>query len=280
MIIGCVFWYRYFLYCLRHRVLDCIKPSTDSAFAGLLIDVARSRMDLIAENAFLRQQVLVLSRSGKRPLPTPRGRVLLVLLASKVRAWQQVLLIVQPETLLRWHRDLFRCVWRRKSKATMRNPKLALETVTLILRMVSENWLWGAERIRGELLKLGIRVSKRTIQRYMQRVRKPRPHGQTWNTFLHNHAQALWACDFVQTYDLFFRAIFVFVLIEHQSRKVIHYGITRSPSDQWVAQQLREATAFGVAPQYLLHDNDSKYGTRFSLIVSSTGIQELAIPTH
>ena len=280
MIIGCVFWYRYFLYCLRHRVLDCIKPSTDSAFAGLLIDVARSRMDLIAENAFLRQQVLVLSRSGKRPLPTPRGRVLLVLLASKVRAWQQALLIVQPENLLRWHRDLFRWGWRRKSKAATCKPRLPLETVTLILRMVSENWLWGAERIRGELLKLGIRVSKRTIQRYMQRVRKPRPHGQTWNTFLHNHAQALWACDFVQTYDLFFRAIFVFVLIEHQSRKVIHYGITRSPSDQWVAQQLREATAFGVAAQYLLHDNDSKYGTRFSFMISSTGIQELAIPPH
>src|ERR1041385_6413926 len=108
--------------------------------------------------------MLVFSRSGKRPLPTPCDRVLLVLLASKVRAWQQALVIVQPETLVRWHRDLFRWIWRRKSKATTYKPRLPLETATLILRMVSENWLWGAERIRGELLKLGIRVSKRTIQ--------------------------------------------------------------------------------------------------------------------
>lgn len=280
MIIECVFWYRYFWYCLRRSVLGFIKPSTDSAFAGLVTDVVRSRMDLIAENAFLRQQMLVLSRSGKRLLPTPRDRFLLVLLSSKVRAWQQSLLIVQPETLLRWHRDLFRWVWRRKSKATTCRSRLPLETVTLILSMVSENWLWGAERIRGELLKLGLHVSKRTIQRYMRRLRKPRPRGHTWATFLHNHAQSIWACDFVQTYDLFFRAVFVFVLIEHHSRRVIHYGITRSPSDRWVAQQLREATAFGVAPQYLLHDNDSKYGTHFSLIAASTGIQELAIPPH
>jgi transposase InsO family protein len=147
-----------------------------------------------------------------------------------------------------------------------------------MVRMVSENWLWGAERIRGELLKLGIRVSKRTIHCYMRRVRKPRPHGQTWSTFLHNHAQAIWACDFVQAHDLFFRAIFVFVMIEHHSRRVVHIGITRAPSDRWVAQQLKEATAFGVGPLYLLHDNDSKYGTQFSLIASSRGITELHIP--
>src|SRR5258706_9885196 len=104
----------------------------------------------------------------------------------------------------------------------------------------------------------------------MLRVRGPHPWSQTWSVFPRNHAKVIWACDFVQTYDLFFRAVFVFVLIEHHSRKVIHYGVTRSPSDQWVAQQLREATAFGVAPQYLLHDNDNKYGTCFSLLVSST----------
>jgi putative transposase len=153
----------------------------------------------------------------------------LVLLSNKVQAWQQALLIVQPETLLRWHRDLFRWVWRRKSKATNCKPKQPLEPIALILRLVNENWLWGAERIRGELLKLGIRVSKRTIQRYMRRVGQPRARGQSWATFLHNHAQAIWACDFVQAYDLCFRAIFVFVMIEHHSRRVIHVGVTRAP---------------------------------------------------
>ena len=135
MINGWFFWYCYLLYCLRRSVLDYIKPSPDSVFAGLLIDVARSRTELMAENAFLRQQLLVLSRGGKRPLPTARDRVLLVLLASKVRSWQQALLIVQPETLLRWHRDLFRWVWRRKSKAATCKSRLPLETVALILSM-------------------------------------------------------------------------------------------------------------------------------------------------
>src|SRR5262245_48929925 len=264
MLKGFLFWYCYGLYSLRCAILSCIKPSSDGLVLGMVSDVARSKVELMAENAFLRHQILILRRSIKRPLPTHRDRLLLVLLAYKVRAWKQALLIVQPETLLRWHRELFRWVWRRKSKTTTCKPKLPLETITLILRIVRENWLWGAERIRGELLKLGIHVSKRTIQRYMRRVRQPRAHGQTWAAFLHNHAQAIWACDFVQTYDSFFRAIFVFVMIEHHSRRVIHVGVTCSPSDRWVAQQLKEATAFGVAPKYLLHDNDSKYGIQFS----------------
>lgn len=132
-----------------------------------------------------------------------------------------------------------------------------METLALILQMIRENGLWGAERIRGELLKLGIKVSKRTVQRSMRRERRPRPHGQSWRTFLRNHASHIWACDFIQTYDLFFRAIFVFVIIEHSSRRVVHYGVTRTPSDRWVAQQLREATPFGDTPKYLIRENDA-----------------------
>ncbi len=192
-------WYRYVLDWLRRALLSRIRPATAGAMTGLLTDAARSKSELIAENAFLRQQVLVLRRSVKRPLPTSRDRFLLVLLASKVRAWKQALQFVQPDTLLRWHRDLFRWVWRRKAKATICKPKLPIETIALIVQMVSENWLWGAERIRGELLKPGIRVSKRTIQRDMRRLRAPHPRGQMWATLLHNHAQGIWACDFVQS---------------------------------------------------------------------------------
>ncbi len=128
--------------------------------------------------------------------------------------------------------------------------------------MVRNNRLWGAERIRGELLKLDIRVAKRTIQKYLRRVAAPRPPSQRWATFLRNHARETWACDFLQTYDLFFRPIFAFFLIELGSRRVAHVGVTRSPSSAWVAQQLREATVWGAGPRFLIRDNDNKFGQK------------------
>jgi putative transposase len=173
-------------------------------------------------------------------------------------------LIVQPDTLLRWHRELFRLYWKRKSKAHAHKPKVAPETIALIREMAKENRLWGAERIRGELLKQGIHVCKRTIQKYMRRVRTYQPRGQTWATFLRTHAAQIWACDFLQVTDLFFRPLFAFFLIELKSRKVIHVGMTRSPTDAWVAQQLREATPYRQAPKYLIRDNDSKFGSGLS----------------
>src|SRR5205085_9252231 len=210
----------------------------------------------ITENALLRHQLTILRRQVKRAAVTKADRILLVLFARLVRSWQQALVIVQPETVLRWHRELFRWYWKRKSKAASRKPKVAAETITLIRQMATDNRLWGAERIRGELLKLGIRVCKRTIQKYMRGVRTHQPRGQKWSTFLRMHADQIWACDFLQVTDLFFRPLFAFFLIELKSRKVIHVGVTRSPTDSWVAQQLREANAYGQAPKYLLFDND------------------------
>jgi len=121
--------------------------------------------------------------------------------------------------------------WKRKSKATFRKPKVAEETIALIREMAENNRLWGAERIRGELLKLGLRVCKRTIQKYMRGVRTQRPRGQKWSTFLNTHAAHIWACDFLLITDLFFRPLFAFFLIELHSRKVIHVSVTRSPTD-------------------------------------------------
>jgi transposase InsO family protein len=126
--------------------------------------------------------------------------------------------------------------------------------------MARENRLWGAERIRGELLKMGIRVCERTIQKYMRTVRTPWPRGQKWATFLHNHAAQIWACDFLQVTDLFFRPRFAFFIIELKSRKIIHVNVTRSPTNPWVAQQLREATPYGQTPTYLIRDTDRKFG--------------------
>lgn len=143
------------------------------------------------------------------------------------------------------------------------------------------NRLWGAKRIRDELRKLDLRVSKRTVQRYMRQVRRglpPHQPNQTWATFLADHAQDIWACDFLQTYDLLFRAIFIFFIIELGSRRVVHVGVTRAPTDAWVAQQLREATPFGQAPRFLIRDNDAKYGASFSRVAAGSGIEVLRIP--
>ena len=146
--------------------------------------------------------------------------------------------------------------------------------------MARDNRLWGAERIRGELLKLGIRVCKRTIQKYMRTVRSQRPPGQTWATFLHNHAGQIWACDFLPVTDLFFRSLFAFFNTLLKSRKVIHVGVTRSPTDAWTAQQRRFATAFGVRPKYLIRDNDSKFGVTFARVAKTSRIKILKTPYH
>jgi hypothetical protein len=167
-----------------------------------------------------------------------------------------------------FHRQLFRFFWKRKSKVHSNQPRISLETITLIKEMATNNRLWGAQRIRGELLKLDIPVCKRTIQKYMRQARVPRPGGQNWSTFLRNHAKEVWACDFLQVTDLFFRPLFAFFVVELKSRKVIHVGVTRSPSDAWTAQQLREATPYGQTPRYLLRDNDGKFGPCFAQVAS------------
>jgi putative transposase len=256
------------------------KPLRTCLPLATLTDLGRSKSELLAENALLRHQLIILKRQVKRPPITKTDRILLVLLARLVRTWQQALVIVQPDTLLRWHRELFRLYWKRKSKTHTYQPKVAAETIALIRQMAKDNRLWGAERIRGELLKLGLRVCKRTIQKYMRTVRTQQPRGQKWSTFLHTHAAQIWACDFLQVSDLFFRPLFAFFLIELKSRKVIHVGVTRSPTDAWVAQQLREATPYGQAPKYLIGDNDSKFGSCFARVATTSAIEILKTPYH
>jgi putative transposase len=220
---------------LSSRLTRWTKPLTSSLPLQILADLGRSKTELVAENALLRQQLIILKRQVKRPACTKTDRLLLVLLARVVRTWKQALFIVQPETLLRWHRELFRLSWKRRSKASSHKPKVAAETIALIRQMAKDNRLWGAERIRGELLKLGIHVCKRTIQKYMRTVRTKPPRGQKWATFLRNHVAQVWACDFLQVTDLFFRPLFAFFVVELKSRKVIHVGLTRSPTDALVA---------------------------------------------
>lgn len=263
---------------LSKQVTRWTRPWTQTLIGGALADVARTKPALIAENALLRQQLIVLQRQVKHPALTPGDRVRLVLLARLTRTWRSALLIVQPQTLLRWHRQGYRLFWRVRSATARKRPQIAPETVALIQRMARENRLWGAERIRGELLKLGLRVGKRTVQRYMRGVRPPRRSGQTWATFLSTHAHEIWACDFLPVIDAGFRTLYAFFIVELGSRRVVHVGVTRHPTDAWVAQQLREATPFGHKPRFLLRDNDSKFGAQVAHVAAVTRIEIVRTP--
>jgi len=255
------------------RVCLWARPVAGTHAIGTAADLVRSRAQLVAENALLRQQLLVLRRSVARPAVTQMDRALLVLLAGRVRAWRQALLLVQPATLLRWHRAGFRMLWRWKSRPGPGRPPLAPETIALIRQLATENPLWGAERIRGELGKLGLPLAKRTIQTYLPRLRVPRPQGQAWAAFLRNHAGDVWACDFLPVTAVCFRPLFAFFIIALATRRVAHAAATRHPTDAWVAQQLREATPFSEHPRFLIRDNDRKYGAHFDRVAAARGIR-------
>jgi putative transposase len=226
-------------------------------------------------------QLIVLHRQVDKPRFTPTDRLWLVLLASRVRRWKEALLIIKLDTLLRWHRQGFRLFWRFKSRNRGGRPRVTLEAVALIQQMAREYCLWGVERVRGELMKLGIRVASlpraagrgATIHKYV-RLARPRPsHGQNWSTFLKNHAQLVWTCDFLPVIDLFFGEIRAFSIIERGSRRVVHFGVTSHPTEAWAAQQLREATPNGLTPRFLIRDRDSKYGDEFTRVAGASSIE-------
>ena len=213
-----------------------------------------------------------------RPRLHAEDRLILVFLARLNTAWRDALHVVKPDTLLRWHRDLFTLLWHHTSRRRGARGRLRVELIDLIQAMATANGLWGAERIRGDLLKLGIRVSKRTVQQYMRSVRPRGQHGQTWGTFLRNHTHDIWACDVLQLYDAWFRPIYAFLIVAHGTREVVHVNVTRSPTDAWVAQQLREATPYDSAPRFLIRDNDGKFGRDFAAAATSADIDVVPIP--
>lgn len=248
-----------------------------------IADLSRSKEELIAENMFLRQQLIVLERKVTRPKLRQRDRQILALLSSRIDAWQETLKVMKPDTLIGWHRQGFKLYWRKKSQGSRGRPPIAAETIALIEEMAINNRTWRTKRIQGELLKLGIRVSKGTVKKSMRRARKglpPTNNGQSWATFLANHAGETWACDFVQTFDIFFRSIFVYFIVELGSRRIVHFGVTRSPSDFWVAQQIRDVTPYDEEPRFLIRDNDSKYGQCFTQVAKGRGIDVIRTPVR
>jgi putative transposase len=245
---------------------------------GLVLDLTRSRRELLAENAFLRHQLLVAARQAKRPKLRAADRLVLVGLAAIFANWRNALVLVQPETLLRWHRDLFRRLWAGRTKPkTPPKARLAAQVIALITRMATENRTWGAKRIRGELLKLGIEVAKSTIQRYISRFRST-PTGQRWSTFLRNQAAGIWCCDLFEVRHLWFRCHFVFVVMHLESRKVLRAVTTREPTTAWLAQQLRKLTPFGRGPKFLLRDHDAKFGRDFDAVAKGAGTRIVRTP--
>jgi putative transposase len=271
-------FFQYFISRLESVFLLLTQPARTSLILSTATDLARSRSQLIAENALLRQQLIILSRQSKKPRFTRSDRLWLVLLASRVQHWKSSLLILQPDTLLRWHRQGFRLFWKFKSRNRVGRPSLSADTINAIRQMARDNRLWGAERIRGELLKLQIQVATATIQKYMHAVRPHRTPAQTWSVFLNNHAKGVWACDFLPASDLFFRPVYLFFIIELGSRRVIHFNLTRHPTDGWVAQQLREATPHGQTPRFLIRDRDRKYGQAFGAVAKQSSIEILKTP--
>jgi len=262
---------------VRRVVQEALAPAPGAASSpgrGLLADLARSKKELLAENAFLRQQLLVAARHVRKPGLRAWDRLVLVGLAAVFANWRSALVLVRPDTLLRWHRDVFRLLWRWRSRRKARaRPRVSAETVSLIRRTATQNRLWGAERIRGELLKLGCSVAKSTIQRYISRVRSTPPEGQRWSTFLRNQAAGIWSCDLFDVRDLWFRCHFVFVVMHLQSRRILLAATTAAPGEDWLTQQLRQLTPFGQGPKFLLRDNDAKFGTVFDAVAKGAGVR-------
>jgi putative transposase len=219
------------------------------------------RSQLVLENLALRQQLAVWSRQRPRPNLRRRDRLFWIGLSKCWSGWRSAFVVVQPETVVRWHQQGFRLCWRWKSRAKrVGRPPLDTEVRTLIARMARENRTWGAPRIQAELHVLGHPVAEATVAKYLSRARHRKPPSQSWRTFLKNHAGTLASMDFFVVATVTFRLLYVFVLLSHSRRRVVHFHVTTAPTAAWVSRQLREAFPFETAPRYLIRDRDGVYG--------------------
>jgi transposase InsO family protein len=245
---------------------------------GALRAGPRSRADLAAENLLLRHQLAVVARpTRKRPPLRGRDKLLWVLARRFYAAWRRHLVLVQPDTVVRWHRQAWRLFWWWRSRRPVGRPRLSAEVRELVAVMSRDNPLWGTERIRGELLKLGIVVSNRSIRRYRGRS-SPRPPSQTWGTFLANHSAQIWASDLFTVRTLTFETLYVHFFIAHGRRELVRWNVTAGPTAAWVWRQLMEATPWGRQPRYLLRDRDAAYGGDFVPRARRLGIETLLSP--
>jgi transposase InsO family protein len=233
-----------------------------SFWFGAFVRTFQSRRNLILENLALRQQLTVLKRRHPRSRLNLFDKLFWVVVSRCWSEWKQALIVVTPETVVRWHRAGFHLYWRMISK--VRQPvgrrQTSKEVRGLIFQMVVENPMWGAPRIHGELLMLGFDVSERTISRWMKRApRGPEP-AKRWLAFLRNHREAIAAMDFFTVPTITFGVLYCFFIIAHGRRHILHCNVTQHPTSVWIVQQLREAFPFESAPRFLIFDRDAKYG--------------------
>ena len=245
------------------------------SFLGTLRSCFQTRAALQLEVLALRHQINVLRRSQRgRARLTGVDRLLWAWLLHLWSGWRSALIIVKPETVIAWHRRGFRQYWTWKSRqGGPGRPQVPRDVRDLIRRMSLANPLWGAPRIHGELLKLGIELSQATVAKYLERPRKP--PSETWHTFLDSHLKQFVSTDFFVVPTVSFRVLFVFIVLAHHRRRVIHFNVTAHPTSEWTAQQIAEAFPWDTAPRYLLHDRDSIYGDVFRQRVRGMAIREV-----
>jgi len=234
---------------------------------------------LALENLALRQQLAVYKRTVNRPRLRRGDRLFWVALSRLWRGWSQALVLVAPDTVLRWQRRRFRDYWTRLSgRPAGSRPPVTAAIRALVARMAAANPLWGAPRIHGELLKLGINVAERTVSRLMPK-RRTLP-SQTWRTFLTNHVRDVVSIDFFTGPTAGLRVLFVLVVLAHHRRRVLHFNVTEHPTAYWTAQQIVDTFPEDTAPWYLLRDRDTVYGDSFRCRIKGMQIREVLTAAH
>jgi len=242
-------------------------------FLHVLVSLFKTQAQLEAEIVLLRHQLGVLrQRVPTRPKLTLADRLLFVWLYRLFPSVLNAVTIVQPETVIRWHRRGFRLYWRWKSRAWGGRPRIPGDIRRLIREMSLANRLWGAPRIHGELLKLGIEVAQSTVAKYM--ARSGRGRSQTWKTFLHNHAAGVGAMDFLIVPTVGFKLLFVLVILRHERRRLISLSVTAHPTADWIARQITDAFPWDEAPEYMIRDRDGCYGQAVTKRLAAMGIRD------
>jgi len=242
---------------------------------GVVVRSFRTRRDLLLENLALRQQLAVLARRCPQPRFSNGDRFLWITLRRLWSGWRKALILVQPETVVRWHRAGFKMYWKWISRSRVRVGRrpTSKEIRELIFRMVAENPTWGAPRIHGELKMLGFDLSERTVLRWMRKApRNPQP-ATRWGAFLSNHRDGIAAMDFFTVPTLTLGVLYCFFVIAHERRRILHLNATQHPTSGWTSQQLREAFPYDCAPKYLVFDRASNFDAHVIDTIKSFGIE-------
>jgi transposase InsO family protein len=234
----------------------------------------RSRAALQLEILALRHQLGVLQRSVKRPKLTSADRLLWVWLSAVWKDWRSGVFLVSAATVIGWHRKGFRLFWTGKiRRGKPGRPSVPKEVRELIRSMSRDNPLWGAPRIYGELLKLGIAIGETSVRKYM--VRRRKPPSQTWRTFLDNHLKSMVSVDYFAVPTIRFQILYVLLVLAHDRRRILNFAVTAHPTAEWTAQQMHETFPWDTAPRYLLRDRDRIFGQDFVDQVKAMGIEQV-----